>query len=194
MLQRMGLAGWFLLRKAISENKRACMTRRSKHLHLRLTFEEVCRKLLLIGKAVLCEPQSKNKGLRKFKINNYCRGSCGYQSNLVLNTAGKSALLVNHKHLPCHDSSKNIVLAVVSSCATCLDCVVTKWSNFSACSVTIGAGTRMRRRQVLQLPEGAGQKCPELNQTVPCNSENCGKYKVDTRMTQLKRAKKLDAT
>lgn len=54
-----------------------------------------------------------------------------------------------------------------------VDCQVSNWSAWSACSATCGGGTQTRTRTVLVQPENGGQSCPALSETQACNTQNC---------------------
>ena len=48
------------------------------------------------------------------------------------------------------------------------DCIVSEWSNWSACSTTCGAGLRRRSRSPVVESAHGGMVCPTLEQTMPC--------------------------
>ena len=55
-----------------------------------------------------------------------------------------------------------------------VDCKVSEWSEWSACSQTCGIGAQHRRRKVVQLPEKGGLPCPKLfEQHRRCNTFSC---------------------
>jgi hypothetical protein len=54
-----------------------------------------------------------------------------------------------------------------------VDCDVSLWSEWSACTETCGGGTYTRDRQVLEQPMNGGKACPALTQTGDCNVEAC---------------------
>ena len=49
-----------------------------------------------------------------------------------------------------------------------VDCVMSEWSNFSACSVTCGDGTQTRTRSILSLPRNLGRPCNSTVETRVC--------------------------
>lgn len=55
-----------------------------------------------------------------------------------------------------------------------IDCVVSDWSDWSACSVACGGGTQTRTRSVVTPASCGGLACPNLVDTQPCNSQVCG--------------------
>ena len=67
-------------------------------------------------------------------------------------------------------------LSATQMCNTqaCLvDCVVSAWSAWSACSKPCGTGAQTRSRAVVQLPAGGGAACPALSATQACNVQEC---------------------
>ena len=55
-----------------------------------------------------------------------------------------------------------------------VDCKVSEWSEWSACSQTCGVGRQDRRRKVVQLPQQGGLPCPKLfQQRRRCNTFSC---------------------
>lgn len=65
-------------------------------------------------------------------------------------------------------------LAQTQSCnapACAVDCLVGEWSEWSKCSSTScgTSGTQTVTRAVTRAPAGAGQKCPALTSTTPCD-------------------------
>lgn len=53
------------------------------------------------------------------------------------------------------------------------DCLVSDWSEWSACSRLCGGGIKRRQRRITQQPVGKGASCPELEEVVSCNEEAC---------------------
>lgn len=55
-----------------------------------------------------------------------------------------------------------------------VDCMVSPWTEWSACSVTCGKGESTKTRMIKQEAENGGQKCPRLEKTRLCNIDsNC---------------------
>jgi Kunitz/Bovine pancreatic trypsin inhibitor domain/Spondin-like TSP1 domain len=54
-----------------------------------------------------------------------------------------------------------------------VDCVVSGWGPFAACSATCGGGTSCRSRFVLQEPTNGGLACPPLEDCQECNTQVC---------------------
>jgi len=67
----------------------------------------------------------------------------------------------------------------VAETATCnqalcvIDCQVSQFSEWSACSVSCQGGTRHRKREVVTLSENGGASCPELEETGACAEVPC---------------------
>ena len=51
-----------------------------------------------------------------------------------------------------------------------IDCLVTSWTAFSACSKTCNVGRKVRTRSVFRQAAHGGMACPVLNQTAPCET------------------------
>ena len=58
-------------------------------------------------------------------------------------------------------------------CPMPVDCQVSAWSDWSACSKTCGGGTQTRTRTVIQQPQNGGTACPALTETQACNTTPC---------------------
>jgi len=54
-----------------------------------------------------------------------------------------------------------------------VDCVLSDWSPWSACTVTCGGGVQTRTRTVLVPPAFGGAPCGPLVETQPCNTQPC---------------------
>ena len=54
-----------------------------------------------------------------------------------------------------------------------VDCQVSEWTVWSACSKTCGGGTHTRTRTITQLPSTDGLQCPDLEETHECNTQEC---------------------
>ena len=61
----------------------------------------------------------------------------------------------------------------VCSTPTPVDCQVSNWSAWSACSASCGGGTQTRTRSVLVQPENGGANCPVLTESRQCNTQPC---------------------
>jgi hypothetical protein len=70
-----------------------------------------------------------------------------------------------------------------------VDCVVTDWAPWSACSAPCGGGGRKRVRSVLVQPiKGShhGKECPHLEETEPCNQQMCPVHEGPTPILESK--------
>jgi len=54
-----------------------------------------------------------------------------------------------------------------------VNCAVSDFGPWSACSKTCGGGEQTRTKTVLTPPQGTGQACPNLTDTRPCNTQPC---------------------
>ncbi|KFH13639.1 sushi domain (scr repeat) domain-containing protein, partial [Toxoplasma gondii VAND] len=63
--------------------------------------------------------------------------------------------------------------AVCNQHICAIDCAVSEWTPWSACSVPCGEGQESRRRHVTTEPEGMGSPCPPLAQDRPCFAGLC---------------------
>jgi len=54
-----------------------------------------------------------------------------------------------------------------------VDCEVSGWSDFSACSLPCGGGTQTRTRTVTKQPTFSGAACPPLTEQQNCNTQGC---------------------
>jgi len=54
-----------------------------------------------------------------------------------------------------------------------VDCKVSDWSGFSACSKECGGGMREETRSIMDKPKNGGVSCPGVVASEPCNTKNC---------------------
>uniref|UniRef100_A0A7S1M5B3 VWFA domain-containing protein n=1 Tax=Alexandrium catenella TaxID=2925 RepID=A0A7S1M5B3_ALECA len=54
-----------------------------------------------------------------------------------------------------------------------VDCKLSQWSGFSACSAACGGGVSERTRLIKQQPRYEGDPCGGTEETVPCNMDAC---------------------
>ena len=59
----------------------------------------------------------------------------------------------------------------LSACAS--DCIVSEWTEWSACGASCGGGQQTRQRSVLSPPVEDGAACPQLLETRECNTFSC---------------------
>ncbi|MDD5307932.1 MAG: thrombospondin type-1 domain-containing protein [Deltaproteobacteria bacterium] len=59
------------------------------------------------------------------------------------------------------------------TCAPSIDCVVSGWSAWSACTVLCGGGTQGRTRTIVTPPACGGLACPPLVEIAGCNLQAC---------------------
>jgi hypothetical protein len=64
--------------------------------------------------------------------------------------------------------------AVCRAALPCVaDCVVSKFSAWTPCSMTCGPGTRSRSRKILEEGANGGKRCPALQQRMDCDADIC---------------------
>ena len=74
------------------------------------------------------------------------------------------------------DCAGNTVSASVSvTYAPPVDCAVSAFSDWGACSLACGGGTQTRSRSVLVQPQNGGLACPPLSETRACNTQACNR-------------------
>jgi len=56
-----------------------------------------------------------------------------------------------------------------------VDCKLSEWSGWSACSADCGGGVMEQTRMILVRPKYEGTPCGDLTQTVSCNMQSCDK-------------------
>jgi len=54
-----------------------------------------------------------------------------------------------------------------------VDCMVSSWSDFTACNKACGGGSQSQTRSVTRQAIGGGAACPTLSQSRTCNSHAC---------------------
>ena len=52
-------------------------------------------------------------------------------------------------------------------------CKVGAWKAWGECSATCDGGNKTRAREVVQNPMNGGAECPDLEETVMCNTDQC---------------------
>merc|ERR1719421_1922976 len=54
-----------------------------------------------------------------------------------------------------------------------VDCQLSQWSSWSACSKACEGGVQSRTRSVLRMPKNAGMQCDTLPESQSCNTGSC---------------------
>lgn len=56
-----------------------------------------------------------------------------------------------------------------------VNCQVSGWSDWSACTASCGGGTQSRSRTVQVSPQNGGDVCPSLTESQSCNTQSCSR-------------------
>lgn len=62
------------------------------------------------------------------------------------------------------------------------DCKVSHWSEWSECDASCGEGQSTRKRQVLRPESNGGKECPQLEESQPCQVEECSRVDLDSEL------------
>ena len=65
------------------------------------------------------------------------------------------------------------IIISLLNCGCLVDCKVGPWRAVGECSATCGGGSRTIKREVVQEAENGGEKCPALEETMVCNTDEC---------------------
>ena len=75
----------------------------------------------------------------------------------------------NNREIPYHYCDSELRPATFELCNVCKeDCILTTWSDWSACSASCAPATRYRTRGVVRRADHGGQDCGELSQIEDC--------------------------
>jgi hypothetical protein len=100
-------------------------------------------------------------------------GSAGVCAVGLYNVSCECVALNNASEEIC-DGQDNNCNGLVDENGVCdIDCEVSEWSEFSACSASCGEGVKTRTRTVIVPPQANGAACPPLEETVACNIAPC---------------------
>ena len=66
-----------------------------------------------------------------------------------------------------------LLIFIISSLLSSVDCKVGDWSAWGHCNVTCGGGIKSKTREVIREAKHAGASCPALEETDECNTEEC---------------------
>jgi hypothetical protein len=67
--------------------------------------------------------------------------------------------------------TKETQICNTQSCA--VNCEVSAWSGWGACSKSCGGGEQVRSRTITRQPTNGGASCPVLSESQPCNTQAC---------------------
>ena len=70
-------------------------------------------------------------------------------------------------------SSHLFIINIFTNLEYLVDCKVGDWKPWGECSATCGGGTKTREREVVQQPNHGGVTCPNLEETMACNTQGC---------------------
>jgi len=70
-------------------------------------------------------------------------------------------------------AERYVVSAEYVSVNRTINCIVSQWSPFGACSAECGGGLQFRRRNITNAPTSLGTACPVVEESVACNSDAC---------------------
>jgi hypothetical protein len=101
-----------------------------------------------------------------------CNGTtCGVRCNPALRDCGKGTCS------QCCSAADCPVKPAACNNGTCevlpVDCQVSAFGGWSACSKSCGGGTRSRSRTVTVQPKNGGNACPALTESEGCNTQGC---------------------
>jgi hypothetical protein len=116
-----------------------------------------------------CTPHPADCQLSDWTTITPCTASCGTGTQTTQRTVLHEAWGAGK---PCDQSR----LARASDCNTqpCpVDCSISKWSAWSACSASCGGGMRTQTRSVLTDARFGGNACPALSRWTACNDHPC---------------------
>jgi len=67
-----------------------------------------------------------------------------------------------------------------------INCEVGEWGPYGKCSVACDGGKQKRSRTVERQPQNNGAACPELDESIECNTESCASEAYQRRATRRK--------
>lgn len=126
---------------------------------------ESCPKLDEVRECFV-KPCPINCQLSEWSTYSNCSAICGVGTMIRTRTVVHDA---QHGGTPCGDLAEN---KDCDAGVNCEKCVVSSWSDFSACSKTCGSGTQKRTRTVTTRPTD-GSPCPNLEEDQACNVHPC---------------------
>eukprot|EP01012_Entosiphon_sulcatum_P049575 TRINITY_DN6820_c0_g1_i6.p1 TRINITY_DN6820_c0_g1~~TRINITY_DN6820_c0_g1_i6.p1 ORF type:complete len:7637 (+),score=112.47 TRINITY_DN6820_c0_g1_i6:5459-28369(+) len=129
---------------------------------------EVCP---FVSESRVCneQPCPVNCVLSAWTVWSACSRDCGSGTRRRVRTV---SVMPAHGGSPCEGTTEEEERCNEQTCS--LDCVVSDWTEWSACSASCDAGTSFRSRKVLQAPVGNGSACPTpLFESIVCNAEPC---------------------
>ncbi|XP_043489028.1 somatomedin-B and thrombospondin type-1 domain-containing protein [Polistes fuscatus] len=98
----------------------------------------------------------------------------GRDSGCVIQKESPNAIIESPRDKPCY--CDHACLKLADCCddfkETCgvVDCIVSEWSEWSACNTGCGSGTQKRTRSIRISEKNGGKHCPRLDQIRSCRS------------------------
>ena len=133
----------------------------------------------LASVASMVGARSASAGARRRSVGNACRVNADCASNLCVSQSRTRKICHCQSAADCpgaNDACHSPVCQTDGTCAKVnapVDCVVSDWGDFSACSAACGGGTQTRTRSIVTLASCGGQGCPATVETQPCNAQAC---------------------
>lgn len=90
-----------------------------------------------------------------------CGGGEQFKHRSLVNKSNKSCKVKLTESKPCNTK------------ACPINCAVTAWEKWGACSKKCGSGSRTRKREINTPALAGGKACPKLSQTEKCNTQPC---------------------
>jgi hypothetical protein len=99
-------------------------------------------------------------------------GPCTLSGATLTGTGAGSCIVTATKAADSAYAETSSQVTVAVSLAP-VDCVVSSWSAFGACSASCGGGTQTQTRTVITAAANGGAACPALSQSQACNTQSC---------------------
>ena len=105
--------------------------------------------------------------------NNLVSGPCNLSGATLTGTGAGSCLVTATKAADSTYASATSSQVTVAVSLAPVDCVVSSWTAFGACSASCGGGTQTQTRTVITPASNGGAACPALSQSQACNVQAC---------------------
>jgi hypothetical protein len=112
----------------------------------------------------------RNCVVSAFGLTGACSAACGGGVASQSRTVLEQPFNLQYGALAC----PNLINTVACNTFPCpIDCQVSDWGPFSACSASCGGGVQTRVRTILAQPQFGGAQCPTLRDAASCNTLPC---------------------